>query len=81
MRFASIPALFASAEPSSIESALPRKLKGGTKRSLTRCNYYSLPDSDTPQDDNVSRFTLASIPVLNSSISKFIEFLSSRVIF
>ena len=50
MRVASIPALLASAEASSIESALPQKLKGGTKRSLTRCNHDGLPDSDIPQD-------------------------------
>ena len=50
MRVASIPALLASAEASSIESALPQKSKGGTKGSLTHCNHDSFPNGDIPQD-------------------------------
>ena len=50
MRVASIPALLASAEASSIESALPQKLKGGTKGSLTRCDHYGFPNGYIPQD-------------------------------
>ena len=50
IRVASIPALLASAEASSIESALLQKLKGGAESSLTRCNHDSFPNGDIPQD-------------------------------
>lgn len=74
MRVASTPALLAIAEASCIESTSPQKLKGGTKKLLTRCNHDGLSDSDTPQDDRVSRFILTSVPVLNPSMSKSVGF-------
>ena len=53
MRVASIPALFASAEASSMESASileTRAPMDEPKRSLTRCNNHSLPNGDVPQN-------------------------------
>ena len=58
MGAASVPALLASVEASSIEFALPQKLKSGTKRSLTCRNHDSLPDSDIPQDGPHASFHL-----------------------
>ena len=53
MRVASILALFASAEASSIESVLYHKRGSqwtGQKRQLTRCNDHGLPNGNISQD-------------------------------
>jgi hypothetical protein len=53
MRVASIPALFARAEASSMESASLQKRGVSVsepKQSLTRCDDYSLSDGNIPQN-------------------------------
>jgi len=72
-----MPALFASAEASSIESMLHQKL--GSRQ--VNWDGYSrvvmttaFPIATFLKTDHISRFIFASIPVLNSSMSKFVGF-------
>ena len=78
-----MPALFASAEASSIESALFQKRvsrRVNQKRYSRVVITTAFPIATFLKTDHMSRFIFASIPVLNSSMSKFVGFPVDREI-
>ena len=78
-----MPALFASAEASSIESVSPRQERASQwvnrKHHSRVVMTTAFPTATFLKTDHMSRFIFASIPVLNSSMSRFVGFPTEKI--